>query len=219
MATASITPLGDGSGGGPSTGIIACGAIARELALLVRVNGWRNLRLHCLPAHLHNRPQEIPAAVAAKIAKLAPLHDRLFVAYGDCGTAGALDAVLAKAGVERLPGAHCYEFLAAPGAFDALLREAPGTFFLTDFLVRHFARLVMEGLGLDRFPQLRKQYFGNYSRVVHLSQSGDAQLRKAAAGQAEVLGLAFAYRYTGLAPLAAALESTVIGKPLLWRAA
>ena len=219
MATASNKALPAASCGGPSLGIIACGAIARELAQLACLNGWSDLKLYCLPADLHNRPWEIPAAVAAKIAQLAPLHDGLFVAYGDCGTAGALDRVLARAGVERLPGAHCYESLTAPGVFDALMDEEPGTFFLTDFLVRHFARLVIKGLALDRFPQLRNDYFGNYRRVVHLSQSGDAQLRRAAAGQAKILGLAFVYRHAGLAPLAQALESFDIGRPLIWRAA
>ena len=202
-------------GTGEPLGIIACGAIARELVQLGRINGWRHFKLYCLPAHLHNRPAEIPLAVAAKIALVKRRHDRVLVGYGDCGTGGALDAVLDAAGVERLPGAHCYEFLAGAPHFNALMDEEPGSYFLTDFLVRHFDRLVYRGLGLDRFPQLLDDYFGNYRRVVHLAQSGEAGLREAAARHASALKLAFEYRYTGFAPLRQALET----RHLAWRAA
>ena len=196
-------------------GIIACGAIARELVQLGRINRWTHFKLYCLPADLHNRPARIPAAVAAKIVAVKRRHDRVLVGYGDCGTGGALDAVLKEAGVERLPGAHCYEFLAGTERFNALMDEEPGSFFLTDFLVRHFDRLIVRGLGLDRFPQLLGDYFGNYQRVVHLAQSGEAGLREAAARQASALNLAFEYRYTGFAPLRQALEA----RDLVWRAA
>ena len=196
-------------------GIIACGAIARELVQLGRINRWTHFKLYCLPADLHNRPARIPAAVAAKIAAVKRRHDRVLVGYGDCGTGGALDAVLKEAGVERLPGAHCYEFLAGTERFNALMDEEPGSFFLTDFLVRHFDRLIVRGLGLDRFPQLLGDYFGNYQRVVHLAQSGEAGLRDAAARHAGALNLAFEYRYTGFAPLRQALET----RDLVWRAA
>ena len=200
-------------------GIIACGAIARELVQLGRLNGWHHFKLYCLPADLHNRPAAIPAAVAAKIAAVRQRHRQVLVGYGDCGTGGALDAVLKEAGAERLPGAHCYEFLAGAERFEALMDEEPGSFFLTDFLVRHFDRLIYRGLGLDRFPQLLDDYFGNYQRVVHLAQSGEAALREAAAGHANALGLAFEYRYTGYAPLRQALESRNAFEPLAWRAA
>ena len=196
-------------------GIIACGAIARELVQLGRINRWTHFKLYCLPADLHNRPARIPAAVAAKIVAVKRRHDRVLVGYGDCGTGGALDAVLKEAGVERLPGAHCYEFLAGTERFTALMDEEPGSFFLTDFLVRHFDRLIVRGLGLDRFPQLLGDYFGNYQRVVHLAQSGEAGLRDAAARHASALNLAFEYRYTGFAPLRQALET----RDLVWRAA
>ena len=199
---------------GEPLGIIACGAIARELVQLGRINRWTAFKLYCLPADLHNRPAEIPAAVAAKIAVVRRRHDRVLVGYGDCGTGGALDAVLDVAGVERLPGAHCYEFLSGAAQFNALMNEEPGSFFLTDFLVRHFDRLIVRGLGLDRFPQLLGEYFGNYRRVVHLAQSGEAGLRQAATRHATALKLAFEYRYTGFAPLRQALET----RNLVWRA-
>ena len=204
---------------GEPLGIIACGAIARELVQLGRLNGWNHFKLYCLPVELHNRPAEIPAAVAAKIAAVRQRHRQVLVGYGDCGTGGALDAVLEEAGVERLPGAHCYEFLAGAGRFDALMDQEPGSFFLTDFLVRHFDRLIVRGLGLDRFPQLLGDYFGNYRRVVHLAQSGEAALRVAAARHASALGLAFEHRHTGYAPLRQALETRSSFAPLAWRAA
>ena len=200
-------------------GIVACGAIARELMQLGRVNRWTHFKLYCLPAELHNRPAEIPAAVAAKVAAVKRRHGQVLVGYGDCGTGGALDAVLEEAGVERLPGAHCYEFLAGAPQFNALMDEEPGSFFLTDFLVRHFDRLIVRGLGLDRFPQLLGEYFGNYRRVVHLAQSGEAALREAAAQHASALNLAFEYRYTGFAPLRQALDSRNAFATLAWRAA
>lgn len=204
---------------GEPLGIIACGAIARELIQLGRINRWTHFKLYCLPAELHNRPAEIPAAVAAKIAVVKRRHDRVLVGYGDCGTGGALDAVLDAAGVERLPGAHCYEFLAGAPQFNALMDEEPGSFFLTDFLVRQFDRLIYRGLGLDRFPELRSDYFGNYRRAVHLAQSGEAGLREAAARHATALNLAFEYRHTGFAPLRQALETRNAFATLAWRAA
>ena len=204
---------------GAPLGIIACGAIARELVQLGRINHWTHFKLHCLPAELHNRPTKIPAAVAAKIAEVRRRHDRVLVGYGDCGTGGALDAVLEEAGVERLPGAHCYEFLAGAELFNALMDEQPGSFFLSDFLVRHFDRLIYRGLGLDRFPQLVDDYFGNYQQVVHLAQSGDVELREAAVRHAGTLNLAFEYRCTGYAPLRQALETRNAFEPLAWRAA
>ena len=143
----------------------------------------------------------------------------MLVGYGDCGTGGALDAVLDAAGVERLPGAHCFEFMAGATLFNALMDEEPGSFFLTDFLVRHFDRLIYRGLGLDRFPQLLGDYFGNYRRVVHLAQSGEAGLRAAAVRHASVLNLAFEYRYTGVAHLRHALETRNAFATLAWRAA
>ena len=197
-----------------SVGVVACGAIARELNQLKRLNGWTNMVLHCLPAELHNRPERIPAEVAAKLAAIEGRHARVFVAYADCGTGGLLDAELVKTGTPRLPGAHCYEFLSGPEAFAALAEEEPGTFYLTDFLVRHFDRLVRQGLGLDRHPQLRDEYFRNYRRLLHLSQSGDDALRRKAAAHADSLQLRFEHRHTGLSPFARALQTLDVFAPV-----
>jgi hypothetical protein len=121
--------------------------------------------------------------------------------YGDCGTGGELDRVLAEEGVARIAGAHCYEFFAGAADFGAMMEAEPGTFFLTDFLVRHFDRLVIEGLGLDRFPQLRDDYFGHYRRVVYLAQFDNAALTARAQDAAERLGLDFERRLTGIGGL------------------
>ena len=110
------------------------------------------MKIACLPAKLHNRPQLIPDAVRRKIRALRPLGAPIFCAYGDCGTGGLLDAVLAEEGVERLPGAHCYAFYAGVDAFDALHEEEPGTFYLTDFLVRHFRRLLSRASASTAIP-------------------------------------------------------------------
>ena len=146
--------------------------------------------LTCLPASLHNRPERIPGAVAARIRRArADGYDRIFVAYADCGTGGLLDRVLEGEGVARLEGAHCYEVYAGRAAFAALADEEPGTFYLTDFLVRNFDRLVVRGLGLDRHPELLPMYFGNYRRLVYLAQADDAALTSRAEAAAATLGL------------------------------
>ena len=190
----------------PKILIIACGALARELVALRRANGWNDVRIRCLPADLHNTPERIPGAVRKLLEEHLPAVDAAFVAYGDCGTGGRLDAVLRDFGVARLPGAHCYEFLAGRASFERLAMEEPGTFFLTDFLVTHFDRLVRKGLGLDRHPHLRDAYFGNYRRVMLLSQTKSPDLIDRARAQARFLRLEFAHHHTGLDPLAARLE-------------
>lgn len=181
--------------------LLACGAIAHELVQLQTLNQWRHVRLQCLPAELHNTPKAIPAAVQAAIETHREHYEHLFVAYADCGTGGALDRVLEPLGIERLPGAHCYEFFAGAAAFKTLSDEEPGTFYLTDFLARHFDRLVRRGLGLDRHPELRDAYFGNYRRLVYLAQSRRDEFEPLARSHAEFLGLAFHTHETGLAPL------------------
>lgn len=185
--------------------ILACGALSHEIVALIRANGWDTLAVQCLPADLHNRPGEIPAAVRAGIRRARVSYDHVFVAYADCGTGGRLDAVLAEEGVERLPGAHCYEFYAGSGVFHALADEEPGTFYLTDFLVRHFDRLVIRGMGIDRHPEILPMMFGNYRRVVYLAQTDDPGLRDRAERAAERLGLDYEYRFTGHGELAARL--------------
>ncbi len=187
--------------------VIACGALAREITALRRANGWDGLDVQCLPPELHNRPERIPEAVRAAIRAARGRYRSTFVAYGDCGTGGLLDRVLAEEGVERIPGAHCYEFFAGGVAFAALADAEPGTFYLTDFLVRHFERLVIAGLGLDRHPELFGAYFGQYRRVVHLAQTPDEALRERARACAERLGLAFEARLTGYGDLGRSLAA------------
>lgn len=178
--------------------VIACGAIARELVQLKNANGWDHMEVQCLPAELHNHPQKIPEQVEAKLATERQRFDKVFVAYADCGTGGALDRLLEPLGIDRLPGAHCYEFFAGSQVFGQLADEEPGTFYLTDFLVRHFDRLVIQGLGLDRHPELRDSYFGNYHRLVYLAQSRSDELETRARACAEQLQLEYQFRNTGL---------------------
>jgi hypothetical protein len=181
----------------PRTLLIACGALAREVLALIALNGWSHLELTCLPAKLHNRPERIPAAVRRKIRAGRRTHERILVLYGDCGTGGLLDAVLAEEGVERIPGPHCYAFYRGVDAFLAEADAKPGCFYLTDYLVRHFERLVIEGLGLDRHPELLPLYFGNYTKLIYLAQTPDGGLERKAKAAALRLGLAFEQRATG----------------------
>jgi hypothetical protein len=193
----------------PETLVLACGAIAREVLAVVRLNGWTNVTVRCLPAKLHSRPETIAPAVDAKLAELGGRYARVFVAYADCGTAGDLDRVLAEHGVERLPGAHCYGFLTGNAAWQELHDAEPATFYLTDFLARHFDSLVVRGLGLDRHPELLPDYFGNYRRLLYLSQTDDPDLRARARDAAERLGLAYEERRTGYGDLLPSLERFV----------
>jgi len=187
--------------------IIGCGAIAHELVALQRRNQWTHVRIQCLPANLHNTPDQIPEAVRKALDKYSSSYAHIFLAYADCGTGGALDRVLEEYGVERLPGAHCYEFFSGSSLFSQLSDEEPGTFYLTDFLVRNFDRLVKKGLGLDRYPQLISSYFGNYRRVIYLAQTPTEELLAMARQQAEYLGLEFRQQHTGLAPLNLVLKA------------
>lgn len=186
--------------------VIACGAIARELVRIKDLNHWKHIEFQCLPAELHNTPGRIPQEVKAKIESQASRFKKIFVAYADCGTGGLLDQVIDEYGIERIPGAHCYEFYADSGAFRALAEEVPGSFYLTDFLVRHFDRLVIKGLGLDRRPQLMPAYFRNYKRVVYLAQTESEKLQAMAKQQADFLGLDYVYRFYGDGPLSALLK-------------
>ena len=196
----------------PKRLVIACGALAREIAALRKANGWSSLDVVCLPPELHNRPERIAGAVREKIRQHRKDYDGIFVAYGDCGTGGALDAVLAEEGVERIPGAHCYEFFAQPAAFAALAEAEPGTFYLTDFLLRHFDRLVIRALGIDRHPELQQVYFGNYRRLVYLAQAPKPDAEAAARKVAERLGLELVVRQTGYGALGSSLAGFA-GRP------
>lgn len=183
--------------GGRRTLIIACGALAREIVVLQR-GPLAHIDVTCLPARLHNSPERIPGEMRRKIRENRARYDEIVCLYADCGTGGELDRVLREEGVQRIEGAHCYEFFAGASDFAAMMEEEPGTFFLTDFLARHFDRLVIQGLGLDRFPQLRDDYFGSYRRLVYLAQFEDPELTLKAKAAAARLGLAFERRLTGL---------------------
>jgi len=194
--------------------VIACGALAREV-LALRLE---HIDIAGLPALLHNRPQRIPEAVRAKIRASRSSYDEILCLYGDCGTGGELDRVLAEEGVKRIEGAHCYAFYAGEQAFSRLAEEEPGTFFLTDFLVRHFDALIIRGLGLDRFPELRDDYFGNYRRLVHLAQFDDPETASKAKAAAERLGLAHERRFTGLDGIRAFLDGVTRETEAPWPA-
>ena len=189
----------------PRVLVVGCGALARELVALTK--DLPNVDITCLPATLHNRPGGIPAAVRERIRRRRAGYDRVFVAYADCGTGGLLDPVIAEEGVERLAGAHCYEFYATSPEFAKLVEDEPATFFLTDFLARNFDRLVIKGLGLDRHPELRDQYFGNYQRLVYLAQTDDPELTRRAEAAAARLGLRFERIRTGYGELAAPIQA------------
>ena len=190
--------------------VIACGALVRELRMTLDQLDDVDLTVEYLPAPLHNRPERIPDAVRALVAARPDHVDHVLLGYADCGTGGRLDALMAEladtVSISRLPGSHCYEFFAGTDAFTALHDDEPGTFYLTDYLARHFDSLVIGSLGLDRHPELRDAYFGNYRRLCFLSQTDDAELLAAARAAADRLGLAFVHQPTGLAPFAAALR-------------
>jgi hypothetical protein len=188
-------------------GVVACGALALGVTQIARRRGW-DLDVHPLPALLHNRPHRIAPEVEAELARLAESYERLAVAYADCGSYGAIDEVLDRVGVERLPGEHCYDVFAHEEV-RAALAEEPGTYFLTDFLARTFEYTVLRELGLDRHPDLRDAYFGNYTRVVWLAQRPTEATRAAARRAADALGLPLVERPVGDAGLERALEELV----------
>ena len=191
----------------PRVLVLACGALARELRGLVELNGWRHATIECLPAELHNRPERIPDAVRERLASAVNDYDHILLGYADCGTGGLLDELCEADGIERLPGAHCYEFFAGQEQFAALHEEAIGTLYLTDYLARHFDRLIMKGLGVEAHPELRDLYFGNYTRVVHLVQNGESAYGRETARRAEAaaarLGLPLETVHTGYGELGA----------------
>jgi hypothetical protein len=189
------------------TAVIACGALAADVRKIARRRGW-DIDVHPVPALLHNRPERIPPAVQAEIERLSESYDRVAVAYADCGTYGALDDVVSRSRVDRLKGQHCYDLFGREEVNDAL-EEEPGTYFLTDFLARTFEHTVMRELGLDRHPELRDDYFGNYTRVLWLAQRPTLGTKLAAERAAAALGLPLEVRDVGDAGLERALESLV----------
>ena len=188
--------------------VLACGALAKELNALIALHGLPGVTVECLPAKLHNRPEEIPDRVRARLEHAVHQYDHVLVGYADCGTGGLLDLVCDEFGVTRLAGAHCYELLAGRDRF-AQINADPTAFYLTDYLARHFDRLIYEGLGIKDHPQLREIYFRNYSRLVLLSQTGDAATIEAAERAAARLGLPLVIETAGYGDLERDLVSFV----------
>ena len=190
--------------------VIACGALAHEIVWLQRLNNWNQIELQCLDAELHNRPKLIPQKLRDKIKENLGQYQSIFVAYADCGTGGEIDRVLEEENIERLPGAHCYSFYATEERFAELAEQELGTFYLTDFLVEHFDRIMIKGLKLDRHPELRDQYFAHYTRVIYLSQRQDTELEAKAKVAAEFLGLEFRHLHTGYGDLDSSLQQQIL---------
>jgi Protein of unknown function (DUF1638) len=188
--------------------LVACGAIAQPAADIVRRRGWP-VDVHPLPPLLHNQPQLIAGEVRRLAIELRASYASVAVGYADCGTYGALDSVCAELGLARLPGLHCYDLFAGESRLVSFLDEQPGTYLLTDFLVRSFDRTVVRELGLDRWPELAEDYFAHYTRAVWLAQEPDDDLRERAARAAERLGLPLTIIETGHGRLEAALAELV----------
>ncbi|MEP3638827.1 MAG: DUF1638 domain-containing protein [Paracoccaceae bacterium] len=201
----SLTENGLAASGGGRVLIIACGALAREIIDLKAVNGWDHLDLTCLPANLHLYPEKITDAVRSAVAKHRSDYHDVFVAYADCGTGGLLQAACNDMGVGMIKGPHCYSFFEGNERFAEQSESEFTTFFLTDFLVRQFDAFVWRPMGLDRHPELRDMYFGNYEKLVYQAQTDDPELTQKAKECAQRLGLAFERRFTGYGDLANAL--------------
>jgi len=187
----------------PKTLMIGCGAVANEMVAIIKANGWDHVTLTCLPAEWHNTPDKIPEGMARKIneAKEDGSYERIVSLYADCGTGGMLDVLLEKEGVVRIPGPHCYEFFSTQPVFEQMMEEELGSLFLTDFFVRHFDRLILDGLGISKHPELRDMYFGHYKRAIYMAQAKDSELEAMAKACADKIGLKYEYIYTGYGTL------------------
>ena len=181
--------------------LIACGALAREIVDLIERNRWSAFDVQCLPAKWHNTPQFIVPAVREKIRDNRAKYKSIFVLYGDCGTGGLLDKMLVEEGVERINGPHCYAFFSGNPEFAKIAEDEITAFYLTDYLARHFDKLIWAGLGLAKHPELLPLYFGNYTKIVYLAQIHDEQLVENAKAAAKQLGLAYEFRFTGYGEL------------------
>ena len=200
-----LTETGLAPNGRGSVLLIACGALAREILDLKAANGWTHLDLTCLPAKYHLYPEKITQAVCDAVGKHRDAYKSIFVVYADCGTGGLLQSACLELGVEMIAGPHCYSFFEGNARFAAKADEEFTTFYLTDFLVRQFDAFVWKPMGLDRHPQLRDIYFGNYTKLVYQAQTDDPALTHAAQECAEKLGLPFERRFTGYGDLETSL--------------
>ncbi|MEZ8015620.1 MAG: DUF1638 domain-containing protein [Ascidiaceihabitans sp.] len=187
--------------------LIACGALAREILDLKKANGWDHMDLTCLPAKLHLYPEKITEAVIESVAKHRASYDEIFVVYADCGTGGLLQTACDNMGVQMVAGPHCYSFFEGNERFAGISESEFTAFYLTDFLVRQFEAFIIKPMGLDRHPELRDMYFGNYEKLVYQAQTDDPALTKKAKAAAETLGLAFERRLTGYGDLEVTLKA------------
>lgn len=183
--------------GKPETLVIACGALARELMDIIKLNRFSHMAVTCLPAIWHNTPEKITEGVRGKIIANRDKYSKILCLYGDCGTGGTLDVMLEEEGVERIEGTHCYAFYAGLPEFDALMEEELGSFFLTDYLARFFDRLIIQGFKLEKHPELRDMIFGHYKRLVYLTQVHDQSLVEKAQAAADYLKLDLVIRPVG----------------------
>ena len=186
--------------------VIACGALAKEITALIQMNNWTHLQLRYLPAKLHNEPKNIPQNIRKYLVNAQNKFSRIFIGYADCGTGGKLDNLLEEFGVQRLPGAHCYEFFSSTQTFSKMLEEEPGSFFLTDFLVKSFEKLIWQGLKINNHPELLNIYFRHYKRLVYLAQTESPVLQTQAKEIAQRLELNYFYRFTGYGALSPSLS-------------
>ena len=178
--------------------IIGCGAIAHEINEIIKLNNCNNVSLQCLNADLHNTPKRLPTKIKETIESNLKEYSKIFLAYADCGTGGLIDSMLKNYDIERLEGAHCYEFYAGSSLFKDLSDREIGTFYLTDFLVKNFKRLIIDGLGISKHPSLKDEYFKNYKNIVYLAQKHDNDLELKAKDCANYLNLEYSVHYTGL---------------------
>jgi hypothetical protein len=185
----------------PRVLILACGALARELLDITRMHELSGVTIDYLPAILHNTPSKIPGAVRDRLDQIGGDYDRILLGYADCGTAGELDEICEADHIERLPGAHCYQFFAGCDRFDDLHGDDPTAFYLTDYLAKHFQRLIMGVLGISEHPELRDMYFGNYTKLIYLAQTDDPRIEMKARQAAADLGLLYERIDTGLGDL------------------
>ncbi|WP_170381031.1 DUF1638 domain-containing protein [Ruegeria atlantica] len=210
---ASLTTKGYDSEGQGQILLLACGALAREILELKRRNGWDHMALTCLPAILHIHPEKITQAVQDAVSKHRDDYDQIFVVYADCGTGGLLEKACAELGVEMVKGPHCYSFFEGNQEFAARGDDETTAFYLTDFLARQFDAFVWKPLGLDRHPELRDMYFGNYTKLVYQAQIDDPDLTARARECADKMGLEFERRFTGYGDLETTLADWASRKP------